>query len=336
MKIQYWTPEEDKIIIDNYQALQMKEIQKFLPHRTFASLKHRKKILQLEKRKFTSVNEMFFDKPNLQNCMVAGFVSADGCVTSNHRFIINLAFKDVEFLKNIAKLIEFEGTIHISEKTREFPIRHDSQREKYEFTGKYCNLSTWETKKWSEDLNKHWNVTPRKTLTLQPPNINILDLVLAFCSGSIDGDGMITFNPKNKKFKLGKSLRINMLGTEDLLSWIKEWFDKLTPNDIQAKVYKDRENSKIFRYDVTGMRAYVLSKMMLSLPILRLDRKWNKAREWIEIIETIDLSIENLCKLKRMITPGIEGFVNSYNNFFPNFNIQYMLTRLKNNGYKVT
>lgn len=328
-----WTKEEDQIIIDNYQTTQLKDIvKKYLPHRTYAAAKRRKLNLKITKRQYTSVNESFFEEPNNMNCSIAGFIAADGCISTNNRLIINLSNKDYNFLNNLASKIGYKGKIYVYEKIRTESISYP--KKPCFFKAKYCQLFTWETRKWSEDLKKHWNIIPRKTLVLEPPNLTKLEHILSFCSGNLCGDGMITFS-KNPKYKHPFLIHLYFMGTEKLMNWIKKTFDKLTPSNTKAKVYK-KLGANVYYFQVTGIRAYTIAKMMLSLDILRLDRKWNLAREYINFIENSNLSVEMLCKLNKIITPEIRQFVKTNNSeSFPDFQTLYWNKRVEINHGKL-
>ena len=327
----FWTDKEDQIIIDNYQTMQLKDIvKKYLPHRTYAATKRQKLRLKITKRQYTSVDENYFNEPNVQNCAIMGFIAADGCVTTNNRLIINLSYKDYDFLCKLANRIGYKGKIYVNEKRRLGEINGH----KIDFIGKYCQLYTWETKKWIEDFKKHWNIVPRKTLILEPPNLTKLEHILSFCNGNLDGDGMITFS-KNPEYKIPFCLHLQFMGTEKLMVWIKENFDKLTPTNKKAKVYKSKY-ANVHYYLVTGIRAYIIIKMMLSLDILRLDRKWNLAREYIGLIENNNnLSVEMLCKLNRMITPEIRQFIENNGSKIPDFQTLYWNKRIEINHGKL-
>ena len=76
--------------------------------------------------------------------------------------------------------------------------------------------------------------------------------------------------------------------------------------------------------------------MMLSLDILRLDRKWNLAREYIGLIENNNnLSVEMLCKLNRMITPEIRQFIENNGGKIPDFRTLYWNKRVEINHGKL-
>ncbi len=142
-----------------------------------------------------------------------------------------------------------------------------------------------------------------------------LEHVLAYTSGEIDGDGGIKKNI-GKTSKSPFNLLIQFLGTPMLLNWFKEKFDSLIPTNTRSQVTK-RKDANLYYYYAVGTKAYLLSKMILSLDIPRLERKWGIAREYINLVENTDISVEMKCKLKRMLSPQIIQFVESNGGSFP-------------------
>ena len=102
-----------------------------------------------------------------------------------------------------------------------------------------------------------------KTLILTPPNIP-KDLIPHFIRGYFDGDGSIYYD------KNTKSYRVSFLGTETMLSWIKNFFQVKTT----IRPYK-----KIARFDFGGNRQVFQKLSMIydsSSEKFRLKRKYEK------------------------------------------------------------
>ncbi len=135
--------------------------------------------------------------------------------------------------------------------------------------------------KWHSDLTKHWNITPRKTATLMPPNLTDNKLKMAFISGAICGDGWICQTVNDSGYL---SFGCGITGTKELLEWIQATFESLVPN-MDAKKLMDNGSPNCRDYNVWGATFYWLCKMFLSLDILRLDRKWNIAQDFITLVE---------------------------------------------------
>lgn len=318
MKI-LWTRTEDDLIKTYYPTRTVTQLKQLLPNRSHGAIKVRKRKLGLSKRIFTSHNTSFFNIPNLQNCQIAGFISADGCISylkNCPRLIINISIKDLKYLEKIQASLAYTGDItyrHVINSIKNY--RNPSLPNKTSISN-MCVLNVWNCLQWRDDLDQNFSITPRKTLTLEPPKLNDLDLVLSFISGNIDGDGSIClYDRLEGNFKL--RLNISLLGTYNFLSWVKSWTDKIMPAFQTSEVRKERSDSNIYNYVISGAQAYIFSKMILSLNILRLDRKWDKAREYIKEFESQTLSEDMIIKLKKLLNKDIISFVVNRGGSFP-------------------
>lgn len=136
-----------------------------------------------------------------------------------------------------------------------------------------------ECKKWVEDLANNFNITPRKTHTLQPPNLTDNKMILSFFSGNVDGWIYV------EETDYGKHGSIAVMGSKELMEWFKYHLDRLVPNSDGANL-KETESENIFEYKISGVKAYWVSKLCLSLEIPRIDRKWNLMKELVQNIES--------------------------------------------------
>ena len=323
-KIKYmkilWTNVEDEIIKTNYSTKTIEEICQLIPNRTYGAIKLRKGKLKLFKRlPSATYNEIFFSIPNLINCQLAGFISADGCINFNNnkpRLMIHISQKDLKYLQSICKTINYNGTIYLETKHNTIKNYRNLLMPARKSISDTCSISIWNCKQYLVELENNFSITPRKTLTLQPPKLDDLDLALSFISGNIDGDGSIVLYDRPDGH-LRARLNISLLGTYDFLSWVKRWIDKILPVYQRSQVRLERLGSKIYNYVVSGAEAYIFSKMILSLDILRMDRKWDKAREYIQIFESQQLSQDMEIKLRKLLNKDIISFVTSRGGNFP-------------------
>jgi hypothetical protein len=125
------------------------------------------------------------------------------------------------------------------------------------------------------DLKNNFNITPQKSLTLQPPNLDYKH-ALCFIIGIIDGDGSI-FLQKQKKDK-NNSIVLSIINTRFILEWVKDIFGDVGTISYNMKNY--HENTA--KYRVTRKQAESLIWNMLSISELtdvRLKRKWDKIYE---------------------------------------------------------
>lgn len=119
-----------------------------------------------------------------------------------------------------------------------------------------------------KDLFFHFNIIPRKTGILQPPNIKNIKQIKAYIIGYIDGDGCI------RKRKSDQLLILDIAGNYDILMWIKNIFEKIEPTKYDNKIIKNAI-ANCYSYRISGQRANNICSELKKLPILKLDRKWN-------------------------------------------------------------
>lgn len=280
-KIFNWTEKDRKNIKLYFQEKDgIKKLLELIPDKTYKSICRYANKMGLSKFKhnYKTLPENFWKEPNLTNSWLAGFFAADGNI-ADYQFYIGLAEKDLEYLKTIKEKLGWDGKIHI---------------QKNMFSGGFINgreiIPRYRTvmirlrkipDKWRGDMENIWGLVPNKTLVLQPPKIENLELKLAYLSGMIDGDGWIT--TLRIKGRTTNGIHIGVVsGSPSVLEWMKDIFDKITPFDTKSKIIKRK---KSYSYTITGRRAYFIGKMFLTLDIPRLDRKWDKLRNFIANVE---------------------------------------------------
>jgi hypothetical protein len=253
-----WTPEEDKILIKFYEKKSYKDIKEYLTNRSIFSIRSRVGVLGLGSRsgkmmslakKKNFVNKNYFDVPNIENSYWAGFIAADGCINNKwNKITIALGLLDNTHLDFFSSCVNYTGKIYINtNKGLTFSI--------------FCVSGE---KEWVDNLYKWWNITEKKSLTLEPPENLDTECRLAFIKGLIDGDGSIGY-ARNLK-------HISICGTYDICNYVKRTFDLLTPENNKADV---RKNKTIFRYRISGSRTDKIFDILKALPTPELNRKWN-------------------------------------------------------------
>lgn len=254
--MRFWTPEEKELVLLNYGKLTYRQMEELLPGRTWTAIRHQARLSKLTGnsnlgRKY-SVNKQFFHIPNLLNSYWAGFIAADGCIRDTGRLAIALANLDAIHLEKLVADISYTGRVIVEEKRVALTIS--------------C-------KEIVDDLLTNFNITPRKSKTLQPPNINDESLVSAFITGLIDGDGSIGQKRKG-------NICITLYGTKAILLWVKSFFDKwTTPTNYKlSEVRKFNDGRELYYYHVCSQRAKEIGLRLLSFDVPRLERKWNKIR----------------------------------------------------------
>lgn len=242
----------------------------------YKSLPYYKKKYGLEvnpigKGKFTyryerqyNVNDNFFNELNPLNCYWAGFIAADGCVEGKkqNKLYICLSSKDKRHLEMFKKYIKFDGPI----------LNNVIKRDEKEFYNSTISITS---KKIADDLYSNFNITPKKSLTLLPPNIKNKELIDAFICGYIDGDGSIVMY-KSKTRNIQMSLSISMLGTYEMITWIKNRCTDIIGKECGSIQKKDKDNIKnTYSYTVGDSKnVRELFKHFYNIDIPKLERKW--------------------------------------------------------------
>lgn len=270
---EHWTPEEDRILSEHYGKSPFRVIHALLPRRTRDAVKGRAHklaltgdlatVLPLAVKRYT-IDGQFFHTPRLENSYWAGFIAADGCISPRQNSVkIMVCEKDSDHLSRFAASVGYDGPIRI----------HGAGS--YKPQGLAATLNICGVPGWIADLTHNFNVTARKSLTLQPPKILDWECSLAFIVGYLDGDGSIHMSLQQYKDSTYRSVVISFRGTGDLLGWIKAQFDRLVPpHRGEASVI---ESGRYPEYKVRGKRAEAIIRVLASLDVPRLERKWAKA-----------------------------------------------------------
>ncbi len=313
MKV-FWDLTEDDLIKQHYLDQNgIETLIKLLPNRNYNGIKARANLLNLKRKIVYTKDENFFSIPNVINCAISGLIATDGCIgdprkKSGYRLSIGLNIKDISILESIKSYTNYNGkflfqTVNTTIKNYRKPTSPE-----YHYTSKMVTLAFYNAKRWCDDLDKNWNITPRKTLNLKAPNITETEHVLAYFSGAVCGDGTIYLQNINNR------LTIDLLGTFEFLSFFKNKFDILIPYPIDSQVRQERRGSNIFTYRISGSKAFILAKMVLCLNIPRLDRKWDIARNYINLIENSSgLHSKFIFNLKSGLSENVIAFLKQYN-----------------------
>jgi len=269
-----WTEEEIETVKENYGKLTNKDLQKLLPNRTLRAIQHTgKETLGIDKETFErryKINEDFFSTYTLESCYWAGFIAADGAVSKTRkindpdRLRINLQERDKCQLEKFAKVLDYTGPINEYE-VKEQQILDNTKRTEAK---KAVNITVC-SKKLVEDLRKNFNITEKKSLTLEPPKLPNRECELSFIKGYLDGDGSL---PNN----IDGSIMICINGTYKLLNWIKKIFDEESPGNKYGTASEVRKDGNIYKYSVHSQRAAKIINILINLETSALNRKWSK------------------------------------------------------------
>src|SRR6267154_3825493 len=186
-------------------------------------------------RKYRFHDEFYFQKPDIENSYWAGFIAADGCVSNKGNSLsIALAEKDKKHLLLFANTIKYTGNLLKHEKTKSY------------------RLNIYGAQNINKHLLENYNITPRKSLTLQPPNLEDNFHIKSFIVGLIDGDGCILISKRDK------TLILNLVGSKYIIEWVKIYLEEIY--DLESKtIYKP---GNIYHYRLEGKNAvYVLEDL---------------------------------------------------------------------------
>lgn len=261
-----WTKEEDEIVINNYHKLTSNEISKLI-NRTKNSITTRAYKLGIssegkarfshKKRIGTYCNENYFDSLSTENCYWAGFLAADGSIKNNS---LSLQISD----KDYDHCIKFANTINFTGKVSKY-IRKN---------GVGMCAFTIKSEKLCLDLEKYFNIIPKKTLTLQPPNLQEEEHIYAYIIGYIDGDGWISLRKKYNTPRLG------FVGQETIIIWILKHLSALLTGEEREK-FMTKKIQKFTNYCTVSMSNLTSVKKILTYlsayDVPKLQRKWSKA-----------------------------------------------------------
>ena len=204
------------------------------------------------------MNTNFFETENIINCYYAGFIAADGNIKKNKNEIsIKILKKDEKILYDFKKIIDTPNKIRES-----FCVKS------------HMSALSITNKKIKEDLLNIFNITPKKSLTLMPPNIFNIDNIKSFITGYIDGDGCIGYYFKKNANRMVLSFTI--VGTFEIVSWINSIFEENINLNFDKSISKRKEHKhNTYILSVTDAKAIAVWKFLYNKDLPRFERKWN-------------------------------------------------------------
>lgn len=284
---------------------------------------------------FSTKDEEFFNIPNNLNSYIVGFLAGDGWMGYSKygtlKMGINLSKKDRDHLVKIKNILKFDGKIHDQTKIRTITNKYKS------YTKEYSNsrINITKAEKWQQDISRNWNLWTdlndfKKSSTLKPPNLLTLELELSYINGLVDADGHVVLIDEPNHIS-GKSLKIGLIATKEMAEWVKNIYDTITPiNQNRSIVLTESKNMRT--YAISGVRAYWISKMILTLNLPNMERKWKQAKEFIYKIENEFISDVMIKRLNQYFSPVIYNFLLKYNIKIPYFITERTLNSVKSNN----
>jgi hypothetical protein len=201
--------------------------------------------------RYTYDDGFFSDPSNPLACYWAGFIAADGCIDHKGQdsIALHLHVRDYDHLVRLTRDIQFTGPIARKACGRRISLRfHHAQR-------------------MVDDLGYLFNVTSRKSLTLQPPVITGPS-ALAFVAGYLDGDGWVT--------RHSAGVTVGVLGTWNMVAWIREHLaEQVHPTIGAYSLTRRRCAGEIYQMQVRNTNARRVAACLRTMDIPLLERKWS-------------------------------------------------------------
>lgn len=214
-------------------------------------------------RRSYEVSTAYFTEPTIRNSYWAGFIAADGCLTSKGALRIALSVKDRGHLEELKSELSFSG-----------PIRDGLTTTPNGREVAYSCLTVW-SKDLLLDLRRNFDLVERKTLTLLPPYRLPEPLAEAFIVGLIDGDGSIhTFN-----YERHPTLRLDVSGTSHVVAWVEERFRRWCGAGSRLPRIQEHHGGKLYSLRLQGRNAERVANRLLKVDVPRLYRKWSIAQK---------------------------------------------------------
>lgn len=256
-------------IISKHWHRPISEIQNLYPEINIQAIRRRAKKLGISRSEFAlkrfSYNENYFQVPTVENCYWASFIAADGNICDKwktKKIQIAISDKDRSHLYQFKEDIKYTGNIYTAKNSK---TRIDGSNIQQVSIAIASN-------KLCMDLEKWFNILPRKTHTLQPPNLIQKDLIFAYIKGYIDGDGCIgTYNIFGRD-----TTRITIAGNLTILEWIKEQLQQHIPHLTLKNNISKNSRCETRNLYLNGYKAELVIKELASLNTRYLGRKWEK------------------------------------------------------------
>jgi hypothetical protein len=238
-------------------------VYKYIPHR----FKTGKSPFSSSDERLHQINDNSFENYSLESCYWAGFLASDGNINKTRKVItLFLQEQDLSVIEKFKKYLGFSGKIC-------------ETNYKYEYKGltsiKKSFGIVFTSKKIAFDLEKNFNITPKKSLTLEPPELTKKQFIDAFIIGYIDGDGSIILNKSKKQ----KAINLSMLGTLKIVTWIQNRFREILGEEINCIYKKKKQHEKnTFVLTLSDIRARKIFSHFYSIPVPKLERKWSEEK----------------------------------------------------------
>lgn len=252
-----WSEGEIATLRANINRMPYSRLAEMLPGRSVGAIKRRANIVgqprlgNSARAPRRSLDETFFSVVTLKSAYWAGFLAADGCVTDKPRHEVKFALhaKDRAEIERFVCDTGYDGA-----------VRQQKQM---------CGVRICAAYRWLADLELNYNIGPKKTLALQPPNVSG-QAALAYSIGLIDGDGCWAIHNRKHNRKA-----LIVVGTKPVLEWLMTLWVKhgATIGNVNLSFKRN-----VWRLAISGTHAESVARLLNSIPVQRMERKWRVAR----------------------------------------------------------
>lgn len=261
-----WTEEKDQILRDLYGNSTRSEMLSKICGSTYESIKHRAKVLNLignrnrvisearknQKPKY-DYNINFFGNKTRQSIFWAGFLAS--CCRIDYKkntICISLPLENQDILEAFQDAICHTG---VCSKTKS-----------------RVKLNIFRAKKWLLDLDNLFNLNLKSpSERFSPYQLKDAE-ILVFAAGYLEGAGKIRYHAKEKKF------RLIFCGSEEILNWLKIYFDELCPSLKKPYLEIEKQKCNLFFYKLGYSKSKYLIKQIISLNLSRSEEKWRSIK----------------------------------------------------------
>lgn len=244
-----WSQEELDILHKEYPV--NPHITDLLPNRRWENIKQkaRKEGLRIRYGRY-KFDPYFFKPMTRESAYVAGFIAADGYLNIRaNRIEICVKKSDVDLLRDIARLMKFNGPIYEKPKVNAVRLQITSQKilsDLFDILGVYSN----------------------KTLALGDVDIDNVHMS-HFLRGYCDGDGYLRNGYPT----------VRILGTYRFLGWASSNIHKAI--NVREKTPKRKGHENVFEIDYHGSDAISICRWMYADATIYLQRKYNRYVNWL-------------------------------------------------------
>lgn len=258
--------------------------------RSCGSVKQRMRHLSLfnnsQHVRHSSVNDSAFATVTSQSCYFAGLLASDGNIKRDpqqdeplstgpgiiqpenadcaRRRSIGLELKAIDE-DVVAAFLHFVGSnLSLCYRT---PANVQGR-------GAYCGTSI-RSNQIFQNLNLHFNLTPVKTLNLQPPKLQGTDCQRAFLVGLLEGDGHIKVAAHKNELKISL-----ISASRSMMDWYIQAASELAGLALPPARLILRETGPHWTSEVTGKKAAALGRELLIFDG-QMKRKWNPLRDYL-------------------------------------------------------